>query len=112
VSSVIVVELEPGVEGVGSGGVAGEDLPVGPFGLQGAVEALDFPVLPGTVWADEALLGAERGDGGPEVCAVPVGEGVVADDAFDGDAVAGEELPGASQEVGGVAPFSSGRISA
>ena len=36
-----------------------EDLPVGPFGLQGPVEAFDLAVLPGAVRADEQLLDSE-----------------------------------------------------
>jgi hypothetical protein len=67
VSTSIVVELQPGVECFGTVGVAGEDLPVGPFGLQGSVEPLDLAVLPGAVRLDEALLGAQSGDRGAEL---------------------------------------------
>jgi hypothetical protein len=55
VASSSVVELEPGVKGSGAVIVGGEDLPVGPLGLEGAVEALDLAVLPGTVRPDEPL---------------------------------------------------------
>lgn len=41
-----VVELEPWCKGVGTFGVGSEDPAVGPLGLQGAVESLDFAVLP------------------------------------------------------------------
>jgi len=41
-----VVVLDPGRKGIGSGLVAGEGLPVGPLGCEGAVEVLDFSVLP------------------------------------------------------------------
>lgn len=36
-------------------GVGGEGLSVGPFGCQGAVEALYLAVLPWAVWFDPAL---------------------------------------------------------
>jgi hypothetical protein len=42
-----VVAPEPGCKCCGAFVVRGEGLPVGPFGLQGPVEAFDFPVLPG-----------------------------------------------------------------
>ena len=54
-----VVVLEPGRKGGCSLLVAGEDLPVGPLGLQGAVEAFDLAVLPGAVGLDELVLGTE-----------------------------------------------------
>lgn len=53
-----VVVLDPGCKGGGPGVVAGEGLPVGPLGLQGAVEALDFAVLPWAVGSDELVFGA------------------------------------------------------
>ena len=59
VASFSVVVLEPGCKGGGAFVVAGEDLPVGPLGGQGAVEALDLAVLPGAVGLDELLRGAE-----------------------------------------------------
>ena len=51
-------------EAKGSGAfvVAGEGLPVGPLGGQGAVESFDLAVLPGAVRSDERL-------GGPKLCA-------------------------------------------
>ena len=48
VAAFSVVVLEPGGKGGGAVVVAGEDLPVGPFGGQGAVEPFDLAVLP---WA-------------------------------------------------------------
>ena len=42
-----VVVLEPGRKGSGPFVVVEEDLPVGPLGEQGSVEALHFAVLPG-----------------------------------------------------------------
>jgi hypothetical protein len=84
-----------------AGFIAGEDLPVSPFGGEGAVEAFDLAVGTGAVRFDEALLGAELGDGGFERGGMAVGEGVIPDDAFDAvDAVAGEEL-GSAEENGG-----------
>jgi hypothetical protein len=49
VATLIVVGLEPGRKGGGELVVAVEDLPVGPLGLQGAVETLDLAVLPRAV---------------------------------------------------------------
>ena len=43
-----VVVVEPGCKRGGAFGVGGEDVPVGPLGLQGPVEAFDLAVLP---WA-------------------------------------------------------------
>jgi hypothetical protein len=60
VTSSSVVVVEPVVEGGSSLIVAGERLPVGPFGLQGAVEAFCLAVLPGAVGSDPAVLGADR----------------------------------------------------
>jgi hypothetical protein len=39
--------------------VGDEDLPVGPFGLQRAVEPLDLAVLPRAVRLDELVFSAE-----------------------------------------------------
>lgn len=52
---MIVVEV-PGVKGLGLLTVAGEDLAVGPFDLQCAVETLDFAVLPVAVRFDAQML--------------------------------------------------------
>src|SRR3954447_8515652 len=62
VAASSVVVLDPGGKGGGALGVAGECLPVGPFGGQGAVEAFDLAVLPGAVRLDELLPGAQCGD--------------------------------------------------
>jgi hypothetical protein len=62
VASVGVVVLEPGGKGGFSLGVGGEDLPVGPFAGEGAVEAFDFAVLLWAVGPDEDVSGAEFGD--------------------------------------------------
>ena len=83
----------------GTVGVAEEDLPVGPFDLQGAVEPLDLAVLPRAVWLDELVLSAEPGnclfDGG----GVAVGQGVVGDQPLNsGDLVGGEVGGSAEQE--------------
>ena len=55
--------LDPGSKGGGAFVVAGEDLPVGPFGLQGAVQPFHLSVLPGAVGLDEDLTGAQAGHG-------------------------------------------------
>jgi hypothetical protein len=111
VASLSVVLLEPGCKSLGSRGVAGEDLPAGPLGGQGPVEALELAVLPGAVGLDELLPGPDGGHCCGEVVALAVVQGVVAQDPLDpGDAVTGEVGGGPGQERGGGA-FSSGRIS-
>ena len=96
-----VVVLKPGRKGVSSGLVGGEDLPVGPFGGEGAVEAFDFAVGPGAVRFDEPLLSSDRGDRVLEIGRVPISERVVGEDSFDPrDALAGEELGRAQQNAG------------
>lgn len=40
-----VVVLDPGCKCCGALGVGGEGLPVGPFGLQGAVESFNAPMF-------------------------------------------------------------------
>jgi hypothetical protein len=99
VSASSVVELQPGGKRGGTVGVAEEDLPVGPFDLQCAVEPLDFSVLPRAVRLDEPVLNAELGnrllDGG----GVPVGPGVVGDQPLKpGNPVGGEVGGNAEQE--------------
>ena len=111
-SASSVVELQPGGKRGGTVGVAVEDLPVGPFDLQRAVEPLDLAVLPRAVRLDELVLSAELGnrllDGG----GVAVGQGVVGDQPLNpGDPVGGEVSGGAEQERRAVAPISSVRIS-
>lgn len=58
-SSLIVSVVERGGNGLGSLHVADAHLPVGPFALQGAIESLDFAVMPGAVGAEEHV--ARRG---------------------------------------------------
>ncbi len=58
-ASSIVVEVEPGREGCAALVVAGEDLAVGPLGLQGAVEAFDLAVLPRAVRSDRQVAGTD-----------------------------------------------------
>ena len=99
--SFSVVVQEPGRKCGLAVVAAGEDLPVGPFGLQGPVEAFGFAVGPGAVGLDEALDCSKVRYGLPERCGVTVCEGVVGDDAFDPlDAVAGEVARGAGEEPG------------
>jgi hypothetical protein len=94
-SSVVV--LEPGCKRCGAVCVGEEDVPVGPFGLQGAVEAFDLAVLPGAVRLDELLPDPVRGADLAQ--REPVGPGVVGDEPLDaGDAVGGEVGDRAFQE--------------
>lgn len=58
-----VVVLEPGGKGGLALSAAGEYLVVGPFGLQGAVEALSLAVGSGAARFDEPLNGTEILDG-------------------------------------------------
>jgi 3-beta hydroxysteroid dehydrogenase/isomerase family len=89
VTALSVVFLEPRCKGGRALGVGGEHLAVGPFGLQGAVEALYLAVLPRAVRFDEHLTGTEISADVAD--RVPVGPGVVGHDAFDaGDAVRAE----------------------
>ncbi len=96
--SLLVVLHEPGGEGVAALLVAEERLPVGPLGLQRAVEPLHLAVGPGAVRLDEdgwdASVGQQRLPGG----AVPVGERVVGQHALHHDAVRGEERQRSGQE--------------
>ena len=81
--------------------VAGEDLPVGPFGLQRAVEALDLAVLPGAVWSDGEVVSSDHCERISECLAPGVGPVVVGHDLVDlGDPVRGEELAGSDDEPG------------
>jgi len=102
VAALSVVVLQPGGKGLGSLVVAGEDLPVGPFGGEGAIEAFDSAVLPGAVGSDELLGDPELVAEGWQVGAV--GPGVVGHESFDpGDAGGGEVGDGAGEEpvIGG-----------
>lgn len=99
-AALSVVGLEPWCKGFGALAVVGEHAPVGPFGLQGAVIALDLAVLPRAMRADEDLLGPQVDDGGGEIVGAAVTEMVVGDDALDGWDAGGRE-----------SPFSWGRIS-
>jgi hypothetical protein len=97
-SAVMVVQMEPVVQGSGAFAVGSVGAHIGPFGQQGAVEALDLAVGLGPVGAGEALDRSEVGDDLLELAAVAVGEGVVGQHPLDGDAMAGEEHPGPAEE--------------
>lgn len=58
VPSVVVV-VEPWLQSFGSFAIAGEDLPVGPFGLQCPVESFNLSVLPRAVGPDGDVTGTE-----------------------------------------------------
>ena len=74
-SSVVV--LEPGCERVGALVVGLKDAAVSPLGLQRAVEALDFAVLPGAVRPDEDVSDRLAGEEFLERVAAGVVPGVV-----------------------------------
>ena len=78
-SAFSVVGVEPWGKRVGAVGVGGEGLPVGPFDLQGAVESLDFAVLPGAMGPDELVCDAPLVQECANVAGEPVGEVVVRD---------------------------------
>src|SRR6218665_423446 len=81
VVSFIIVGVKPGGRGcLAFGGGVGEGMLVSPLGLEGVVEAFDFPVLPGTVWLDEYLSRSRFFDHGCE--AVSVSPGVISHDLF------------------------------
>ena len=83
-ASVNDVVVEPGGKGLGSRAVAGEHLPVGPLGLQGAVEALDFAVLPRELRTDEHSPGAEGSLDGSDIARPGVAPVVVGRDGSIG----------------------------
>jgi hypothetical protein len=88
VAPLVVVVLEPWLQGLGACVVGGEDLPVGPFGLEGLVESFDFAVLPGAVGSDGDVFGSELCDDGGNGMALGVAVVVVGHDLVDiGDAV-------------------------
>lgn len=66
-ASFIVVVLEPYRKCLLAVIAAGIRMPVGPFGLQGPVEAFHLPVLPRAVRLDELLTDTVRGADGSAV---------------------------------------------
>lgn len=81
--------------------VAGEDLTVGPFGGEGAVESFDLSVLPRAVRTNELLNSAQRCADILQVGGVAVRKRVVGQDPLDAaDAFAGEVRGCALQEGG------------
>ena len=111
-SASSVVELQPGGKRGGTVGVAEEDLPVGPFDLQGAVEPLDLAVLPRAVRLDELVLSPELSDCLLDGGGVAVGQGVVGDQPLNpGNLVGGEVGGSAEPNPAQVVPVSSVKIS-
>jgi len=101
VSSSIVVVLEPGAKSGAAGGVGGEDLPISPFALEASVEPLDLPVLPGAVRLDQQVGGPDLGQQPRQGAVAGVAPVVVGHDRLDAsDAVSGEVLDRAGQELG------------
>ncbi len=94
-SPLMVVVVDPWCQSCAALVVAGEYLPVGPFGLEGPVEAFHFAVLPWAVRSDTHMVCVEAGKHSGEVAAFGVGPVVVGHHRFDlRDAVRGEELSG------------------
>jgi len=62
VAAASVVAVEPGCKRGGAFVVAGEDVPIGPFGLEGSVEALYLAVLPRAVGPDQEMRDAGVGE--------------------------------------------------
>ena len=97
-----VVVVEPGCKCCRLFVVAGEDLVVGSFGGEGAIEAFDLAVGPGAERFNEALFGPEACDGFLECGGVSVGESVVGEDPFDlRDPVLRAEFRHPDQHAGG-----------
>lgn len=99
-SALSVGVLEPGCRGVGALLVAGEHLPVGPFGWEGPVESFDLAVQPGAVGPDQDV-----GDPGcveelGEVAASGVAPVVVGHDRLDEHTVGLETCDGPGKEPG------------
>lgn len=82
-------------------------MPVGPFDLEGPVEAFDFPVLPWAVGADRQMFGVDGGENLGDGAAFGVAPMVVGHHGFDaGDPVRSEKVGGSCQEPGaGVSTF-------
>jgi hypothetical protein len=91
-ASLSVVVVDPGCKGCSLLGVTGEDLSVGPLGLQGAVEAFYLSVLPAAVRFDEHPADAQLG--AHLVQWVAVGPGVIGHDSLDVDDAVVAEIPG------------------
>ena len=56
---LVILVVEPWCQGLGALVVACEYPPVGPFGLEGPVEAFDLAVLPGAVRFDQDVVDVE-----------------------------------------------------
>jgi hypothetical protein len=103
---VVVVDVPDG-EGGGAVRFAGPGVGVEEFFGEDAVVAFDFAVVAWGVGGDSLVAGAAQGGG--EVVGAVAGA-VVGDEAVDvGDAVAGEECPGAVDEPDGGAGFLVGQ---
>lgn len=64
---VMVVEVYPRAQSIGTGLVAGEDVPVGPSFLQGPVEPLGFALLPWMAGLDQDVVGLQPRQHGLEI---------------------------------------------
>ena len=91
-----VVVLQPFWQDLGALVVCEKWALVRPFDLQGAIEALDFAVLPGAMRADQHLARAQALERELEIVRAPIAKRVVAHHPPDaGDAAAGKEGRGA-----------------
>jgi hypothetical protein len=97
VGAVMVVPMDPGLQGPVAGGIGAVQPPVGPLLQQGPVEPLHLPVRlrpigPGVLMAHASV--SQRRPEQPAAVADPV----VGEHAVDADAVQGEPAVGAAPE--------------
>ena len=100
VGAVVVVVVQPGVDGLAALAGAGIGSGVGPFAQGGLDEALGLAVGPGRVGPGAQMPEAGVGAGVAEIVRA-VGRAVVGHDALDGDAVAAEPAERAVEEGAG-----------
>ena len=105
---MVVVEVLPGLQGIGAVLVGGEDLPVGPALLQGAVEPFGFTVLPEMAGLDQDVLCTQTGQHGLEIVGEPVSERAIGHHPFYWGTVGGHERCGPFQEPGAGGTFHIG----
>jgi hypothetical protein len=110
VGTSVIVEGQPGLEGLAAFGVGRIGPPVGPLLLEGAVEPLHLaiglrPIGPGALEAD-----AQVGGGLQEHLGVGVGLGVVGQHPLNGDPRPAKKLAASSRNRAAVGPASSSRI--
>jgi LuxR family maltose regulon positive regulatory protein len=97
VGTVMVVPVDPGLQGSVTGGVGAIQPPIGPLLQQGAVEPLHLPVGLRPIRPGPLVAYAGVGQRGPEQPAA-VADPVVGEHALGGDAMLGEPAVGAPPE--------------